>query len=217
MKKDLLMIVCLLLSVACGQLSPSVLALSAPAAPLQVFKTRERNLHAPHLYADKIDLLATLVDLPGAQNKHSYWEISCQLYFIPEATYYEALRRFPQGGYNPTPEEFPGRILLATRHQKKTRLSTPQDRSILLSGVDFKRKVPDVQRTKFAVLMTAYSLKIFDAELKTTVYDSGIFLTDPYETNDRDQKQDLPRKTLYLSFAVTPRGTLNRSQLRPKT
>jgi hypothetical protein len=187
---------------------------SAVPASSQTMTMRQPNLHAPQLYADKIDFSATLVDLPGAQNKQSYWELSYQLYFIPEARYYEALRGFPQGGYDPTPEEFPGRILLTTGHQKKSRLATPQERAILLTAVNFKDKVPDVQRTKFGILLTAYSVKIFDGELNKTIYDSGIFLTHPYET--QDQKQDLPRKTLYLTFSVTPKGTLNYSQLRPR-
>jgi hypothetical protein len=205
MIKDLLTIVCLLL---CGVLSP-------PALAVQTFNVRQPNLYAPHLYADKIELLATLDELPGAQKNSSYFELSYQLYFIPEARYHEALGRFPQGGYDPTPEEFPGRILLAAGHQKKRRLSTPQERTILLTGVNFKQKVPDVQRTKFGVLMTAYSVKIFDAGLDKTIYDSGIFLTDAYEPSPQDPKQDQPRKTLYLTFRVTPRGTLNYSQ-RPR-
>jgi hypothetical protein len=61
--------------------------------------------------------------------------------------------------------------------------------------------------------MTGYAVKIFDAELKTTVYESGIFLTDPFERNPDDQKQVSPRKTLYLNFAVNPNGTLDYSQL----
>jgi len=191
-----------------------VCACSAVPAPSQTMTMRQPNLYAPQLYADKIDFSATLVDLPGAQNKQSYWELSYQLYFIPEARYYEALRGFPQGGYDPTPEEFPGRILLATGHQKKSRLATPPERTILLTAVNFKEKVPDAQRTKFGILLTAYSVKIFDGELNKTIYDSGIFLTHPYET--QDQKQDLPRKTLYLTFSVTPKGTLNYSQLRPR-
>ena len=96
-------------------------------------------------------------------------------YFVPEDKYYEALKGFPRGGSNPTPEQFPGRILLAEGHKKKTRLGTLKERTITLTGVVFKEKVPDVQRTKFALLMTGYSVKIFDAELNTTVYNSGIF------------------------------------------
>lgn len=207
MIRSLLLIVCLQLSVTLGMFSPAV--------EPQIFRTRERNVYAPQLYADKIEFLAKLENLPGAQKKQSYWELSYQLYFIPEAKYYEALSRFPQGGHNPTPEEFPGKTLLVASHQKKTRLSTPEDRTLLLSGIDFKRKVPDTQRTMFGVLLTVWAVKIFDAEIKTTIYDSGIFITDACEPDPRDEKQAIARKTVYLTFHVTSKGTLNYSQ-RPR-
>lgn len=174
------------------------------------FTVREPNLYAPELYADNLDFIATLEKLPGANNKQSYWELSYQLFFIPEDKYHDTLRRLGRGSHNPTAEEFGGRILLAEGHKKKTRLGTPEQRTITLSGLAFKQKVPDPQRTKFAVLMTSYSVKIFDAELNTTLYYSGIFLTDPYEA--QDQKQAIARKTLYLNFGVNQNGTLNRSQ-----
>jgi hypothetical protein len=62
------------------------------------FRTRENNVHAPQLYADKLDFMATLVDLPGAKNKQSYWELSYQLYFVPEETYWATVRRLPRNG-----------------------------------------------------------------------------------------------------------------------
>jgi hypothetical protein len=96
-------------------------------------RIREPNLHAPNLYADKIDFIATLVDLPGSKRKQSYWELSYQLFFVPEESYYETIRRLPQGGSNPTPEEFSGRILLAEGREKKTRLETLKERTITLS------------------------------------------------------------------------------------
>jgi hypothetical protein len=179
------------------------------------FRVREVNVHAPSLYADHIDFIATLKDLPGARHKQSSWELSYQLFFVPEDKYHEALRHAPKGGFNPTPEHFEGRILLAEGHKKKTRLGTLKERTITLNGVPFKQKVPDALRTKFSVLITAYSLKIFDAELNTTVYHSAVFVTDPFEASAHDQKQAVPRKTLYLSFGVNKNGTLNRSQLPP--
>lgn len=179
-------------------------------------RTREPNLHVPNLYADKIDFIATLVDLPGSKKKESYWELSYQLFFVPEERYYETIQRLPRGGSSPTPEEFSGRILLAEGREKKRHLEMLKERTISLTGVTFKQKVPDAQRTKFAYLMTSYSVKIFDAELNTTVYHSGIFLTEPYEANTNDKKQNIARNSFYLSFRVNPNGTLSRSQLRPK-
>ena len=212
MIKDLLTIVCLQSSIMFGSVSPSVPGTTSPAVEPQIFRTREKNLYAPHVYADKIDFLARIEGLPGAQKKQSYWELSYQLYFLSEAEYNEAGRRFPQGAYNPTPEEYPGKILLTTGHKKKTRLSTPEERTILLTGIDLKRKVPDAQQTMFGVLLTVWAVKIFDAELKTTIYQSGMFFTDASEIDPKDQKQAIARKTLYLTFNVTSRGTLNYSQ-----
>lgn len=207
------------LSVVFASFLPQAVAASSVAAQTgqRGFTMREPNLYAPHFYADKIDFIATLVDLPGAKKKQSHWELSYQLYFIPEDTYYEALRRLRKSGSNPTPEQFSGRILLAEGHKRKPRLATLRDRTIVLTGVPFKQKVPDAQRTKFAYLMTGYSVKIFDAALNTTVYRSGIFLTEPFEANSDDQKQASARKTIYLSFAVNPDGVLNYSQAAPKT
>ena len=207
MVKDLLTIVCLQLSVAFGLFSSPVEA--------QTFRARQPNLYAPQVYADKIDFVATLESLPGAEKKQSYWELSYQLYFLPEAKYYEALRHFPQGGHDPTPEEFAGKTLLTASRQRKTRLSSPPDRTMRLTGIDFKRKVPDAQRTMFGVLVTVWAVKIFDAELKTTIYESGMFFTDAFEPDPRDPNQAIARKTVYLTFHVTPKGTLNYSQ-RPR-
>jgi hypothetical protein len=216
----ILTVIFLVWSVVFGScLPPVIVASSFAVQPSQgargTFRVREPNLHVPNLYGDKIDFVATLVDLPGARKKQSYWELSYQLFFVPEERYYETIQRLPSGGSNPTPQEFSGRILLAEGHKKKTGLETLEGRTITLTGVPFKQKVPDALRTKFAYLMTGYSLKIFDAELNTTIYRSGIFLTQPYEASLEDQKQDSARKTIYLTFLVTSDGKLNRSQLRP--
>ena len=177
------------------------------------FRVREVNVYAPQVYADRLDFIATLVDLPGARKKQSYWELSYQLFFVPEDKYDEAVARFPKGGYNPTPEEFPGRVLLVEGHKKIRGLGTLQRRTINLTAVPFKQRVPDNKRTKFASLMTYFSVKIFDAELKTTLYRSGLFLTEPYEDHPQDPNEAIARKTIYLNFMVTKDGFLNLSQL----
>src|SRR5687768_5169436 len=193
MIKDLLKIVLLQCAFLFGSfISPatsvSSTSVTAPQGRSSGFKVHEPNVHAPHLFADKLDFVATLVRLPGAEKKQSYWELSYQLFFVPEDKYYEALKHAPRGPSNPTPEEFPGRILLAEGHKKRMSVGTPKERTITLTGVSFKSKIPDAQRTKFSYLMTAYSLKIFDAKLNTTVYKSGVFLREPFEqSNDQDQ------------------------------
>ena len=189
---------------------------SLPEAKSQTgsgFQVRQPYVHAPELYSEKLDFVATLVNLPGVKHKQSRWELSYQLFFIPEAKYQEALDRLPRGGSNPPPEHFRGRILLAQGHKKMGRLGTMEERTITLNGVPFKQKVPDALRTRHGVLMTGYSIKIFDAELKTNIYMSGIFLTDPFDDVPNDQTQLTPRKTLYLNFSVNPNGTLNYSQM----
>ena len=181
------------------------------------FKVREPNLYAPDLYADNLDFIATLLDMPALTKGQSYWELSYQIIFIPEDKYWETIRTFPRGGYNPKPEEFPGRILLAQGHKKMAHLDALNGRTLTLNGVRFKQRIPDAQRTKFGMLGTAYSVKIFDAELNTTVYHSGLFLTEAYEDDPQDEKQAIARKTLYLNFGVNKDGSLNYSQMRRKS
>ena len=188
---------------------PSALA---PQTAQTGFRTRENNVPAPQLYADKLDLIATLVKLPGANNKRSYWELSYQLYFIPEESYWASIRRLPRGGSNPSPDFFPGTILIAEGRRKSKRIGTLENRTLTLTGLPFKQKVPDALRTKFAVVMTSYAVKIFDAQLNTTVTRSGVFLTDPFEESPDHPNQVIARKTIYLNFGVNPNGTLNGSQ-----
>jgi hypothetical protein len=175
------------------------------------FSKRENNVYAPELYAKELNFIATLVDLPGAKNTKSYWELSYQLYFIPENKYYEALQSMPAGGANPGPEQFPGKILLAEAHEKKIKLATLKERTHVATKLSFKDKIPDAARTKFARIMTSYAIKIFDGELNTTVYRSGIFLTKPYE-DPSNSTAATPRQTIYLNFMLSPQGVLNRSQ-----
>lgn len=182
----------------------------ATQSPTGSFSKRENNVYAPDLYAKELDFRATLVDLPGANNAKSFWELSYQLYFIPENKYYEALESMPSGAANPSPEQFPGRILLAEAHEKKTKLATLKDRTRVDTKLAFKDKVPDAARTKFARIMTSYAIKIFDAELNTTVYRTGIFLAKPYE--DAANAAPAARQTIYLNFMLSPQGVLSRSQ-----
>ncbi|MFN2408282.1 MAG: hypothetical protein ABR594_19725 [Pyrinomonadaceae bacterium] len=200
------------LAIALLQLSLALSSALEPPTAQTGFRTRENNVHAPQLYADKLDFIATLVKLPGANNKRSYWELSYQLYFIPEESYWTSIRRLPRGGSGPSADFFPRTILIAEGHRKSRRIGTLDDRTITLTRLAFKQKVPDALRTKFAVVMTSYTVKIFDAQLNTTVTDSGIFVTDPFDTSPDHPNQVVARKTIYLNFGVNPNGTLNGSQ-----
>jgi hypothetical protein len=177
------------------------------------FRNREPNVHAPTLYADKLTMKVTLVNLPGAESAGSSWEVSYRLFFIPEDKYYADVQKLPPGGSSPGPEQFRGKILLAEGQVKKTELATIQNRTYIRGNIPFKFVVPDNQRTKFARLMTAYSVKVFDAKLNTSVYRSGTFANPPFD--NPDPSNAIQRDTLYLNFMVSPTGDLYRSH-RPR-
>jgi len=50
-----------------------------------VFRKLEPNLYSPQLYAEKLKIKFSLVDLPGSKDARSTWEVSYRLYFISEA------------------------------------------------------------------------------------------------------------------------------------
>jgi hypothetical protein len=185
----------------------------AQQGPKTNFRIREPNVHAPWLYNDNLTLKITLVNLPGADNAGSYSECSYQVFFIPEDKYYTAVASLPSGAQNPTPDQFPGRLLIAEGTIKKNHLKTIEQRTYT-RAFPFKSKVPDAQQTKFARLMTSYSVKVFDAKLNKTVYRSGIFLTFPFD-DASDQGNAPARQTLYTSFMISDSGDIYRSQ-RPR-
>lgn len=173
----------------------------------------EPNVYAPDLYADRVKLQMTLIDLPGAAERGSYWEVSYQLYFISEADFMKALQRAPSGSWNPTPEDFPGRVLLGRGHLKRTSLGTPPERSHLSRAFPLKARVPDRLRTKFATILTSYTVKIFDARLASTTYRTGTFATQPFINDPASGGRAVARSLLYANFYVSPRGELFYSQL----
>ncbi|MGH9876894.1 MAG: hypothetical protein ACRD5H_04595 [Nitrososphaerales archaeon] len=180
----------------------------------------EPNLLAPDLYSDKLRVRMSLVDLPGANEKDSYWEVTYKLYFISEAEYREVSKQIlkqsaPGGGtvtWNPAPSMFPGKILLAEGEFRKTKLSSLQDRVYEQEEILFKSKIPDKDRTKYARIMSSYSVKIFDARLKTPIYESGKFLTMPFTDNPGVKDSAVPRITVYTNFFITSKGQLLASQ-----
>lgn len=174
----------------------------------------EPNVYAPDLYADKLRMKFTLVNLPGSGEPGSFWEISYRLYFIPEAVFAKEVERRKHGEQNSAgPPQYSRQVLLAQGHFKKAKTATLKDRTYILDGVDFKSKVPDGERTKFAILMTVYSVKIFDARLKTTAYHSSYFVTTPFADDPAQPQKAVPRTTIYTSFYLSPKGNIWGSQL----
>ena len=171
---------------------------------------REPDLPAPDLFADKLTLKAALIDLPGATNPKSTWELTYAVYFIPEREYYSLLDRLPPGQHNLEVEKFTRKILLAQGRVNKVSLASPQDRSEI-KDIIFKTRVPEKDKTKFARLLTSYSVKIYDAHLKMPVYHSGVFVTNVFEKGS-GKNQAAPKNSLYLNFLVSPEGNLSYTQ-----
>lgn len=180
------------------------------------FSRSEPNLYAPGLYADNLRIKVTLINLPGAGDPQSNWEGAYQLYFVSEAEFQKVVKQLPPGGYSLRPDQFPNKILLAKGTFKKAGLSSLQDRTYIQSDVAFKSRVPDSDRTKAARLITSYSVKIFDAKLKSPIYRSGVFLTHPFDDTGGADKA-VPRGTIYLNFFVSPEGQLFYSQWARET
>jgi hypothetical protein len=173
-------------------------------------KEIEPDVHAPNLYSDSLKLKMTLINLPGAAEAGSSWEVSYQVFFVPEAKVREMLKGRPSGGWNPTPADFPGRILLGEGKLRRTSLRALSDRTYLSADIPLKARVRDKDRTKFATILTSYSVKIFDAGLKSSIYRSGTFVTRPFA--DDPGGGATARTLLYANFYVSPQGRLFYSQ-----
>jgi hypothetical protein len=176
------------------------------------YRKIEPNVYAPDLYADRIKIKLSLVDLPGAVESKSYWEASYQIFFISEANLQAALKNAPAGGWNPTPADFPGRILLGQGTFRRNRLRTLTDRTYLSRAIPLKVRVPDKLRTKFATILTSYSVKIFDARLKSNIYKAGTFATQPFMDDPASGGNETARSLLYANFYVSSNGHLFYSQ-----
>jgi hypothetical protein len=140
-------------------------------------------------------------------------EVSYQVYFISEEVYEKTMRSLARGGVvqaDLEPSLFSEKILLDKGSFKLTHLNSLNSRTRVIGPFAFKSKIPDAQRTKAAFLMTSYTAKIYDAYLKNIVYDSGVWMTKPFE-NDQ-QETPIPRTMLYANFFVSPTGQLFKSQ-----
>lgn len=172
----------------------------------------EPNVYAPHLYTNRLKLKMTLINLPGADEPGSYWEASYQVFFISESNYQNALRGAPRGGWNPTPENFPGRVLLGEGRLRRNSLRTLTERTYLSRAFPFRSRVADGARTKYGTILTSYSVKIFDSRLKSNIYRSGTFVTRPFTGDAAAGEAEAARTMLYANFYVGPGGQLSYSQ-----
>jgi hypothetical protein len=155
-----------------------------------------------------------LINLPGASQPGSFWELEFEIYFVSEASFKQTMRRLvgEAGSTNPQASDFQEKILLRSGKFKITRLKSLDDRTRLIGPITFKAKVPDAQRTQAASLITSYSVKIYDASLKKTIFDAGLWVTKPFEADNSQSENAIPRRTLYANFFVSPKGELFKSQ-----
>ena len=176
-------------------------------------RTIEPNRVTPELYADNLSLKVTLMNLPGAKNSASYWQAEYKIYFVAEAEFEKVFRQLKKEGKNKelSPEYFPNKTLLAEGKLNKRGLSTLPSRTTIRDGIEFKRKIPTEQQTAFSNILSFYSVKVYDGDLKKDIYQSDVFVTPPFDTDSSDRNSFTPRSHVYLNFYVSPEGAIYRS------
>ena len=207
-RKRMVLLLALAITVA-GVLQPDYVSGQKPSRRVRSIRF-EPNVYAPHLYADELTMQFMLVNLPGAGIKGTSWRGEYKLYFVPEAEFEKVKKS------NLRAEDFTNKTLLAEGSFKNDGLATPGSRTFVRSSIPFKARIPDNQRTKFAKILTIYSVKIYDAKLKTTVYKSSLFIAHPFDTDElfSDSEKIIARKTIYTSFFVAPDGDFFTAQWR---
>jgi hypothetical protein len=179
-------------------------------------RTIRPNLIAPEVYADKLSLKITLMNLPGAATPTSNWEVEYKVFFVAEQDFEKSMKEISKAGKSRElrPEYFQSRILLAEGKFSKQKLATLKDRSFLRPEIVFRDKIPHDQQTSFSSIMTFYSVKVFDAKLKKDIYGSDVFVVPPFEADTNDRNSFSPRAELFLNFFVAENGSLYRSNTK---
>ena len=166
------------------------------------------NRFAPEFYAEDLSVKATLVNLPGADTAGSTWTLSYEVYFLPEGQVGElAAKRGGRLGSETSVSDFPKRIFLGKAGFTKKNLKTLADRTVISEKFKFRSKIPVSLQMENANIITAYTIKVYDAKLKKTLVRNRIF----YGRIFIGDKQK--RSKVYLSFYIPPSGEINDSQL----
>lgn len=172
-----------------------------------------RNSYAPELYAENLDFRTMLVNLPGAKTSGSNWQVSYQIYFVPESDFDNSIPKIRSR--EPAPQDFSQKILLASGSFNKNPISEISQRVIEKNAIIFSSKIPNNSKTAFAKIIVFYSAKIYDAKLKQNIYSSSLFITPPFASNGSDKE---PRRKLFLNFFVNENGKVYTSnEARNKT
>ncbi len=173
-------------------------------------RTVTPNKPTPELYSDRLSLKVTLMNLPGAATPGSSWQGEYKVFFVAEREFDGVMKQLSREGRarDLRQEYFPGRILLAQGQFNKARLGTLRDRTSWRNGIPFRGRVPAAQQTSFASIIIFYSVKVYDAKLRKNVYDTGHFVVPPFDTNSSDRDNFTAATTLYMSFYVSERGDI---------
>jgi hypothetical protein len=176
-------------------------------------RTIAPNRVTPELYSEKLSLKITLMNLPGAKNSASSLQVEYRIYFVAEAEFEKTFQQLKKEGKHKDliPAYFPNKTLLAEGKVEKRDLSALASRTFIRDGIEFKRKIPNEQQTSFSNIISFYSVKIYDGELKKDVYQSNTFIVPPFDTDSDDRNSLQARSHVYLSFYVSPEGALYRS------
>lgn len=167
------------------------------------------NRYAPEFYGEDLSVKATLVDLPGADMAGSTWTLSYEVYFLPEGVVKElALKRGGRLGAETSVSDFPQRIFLGKGDFTKKNLKTLADRTVISENFKFRSKIPVSMQMETAKLITAYTMKIYDAKLKKTLVKTRNFYGRVFIGN-----KEKKREKIYLTFNVTPSGDVYDSPL----
>lgn len=181
----------------------------------------ESNLYSPNLYVDYLKLNITLVDFPGALLPESRWELSYRLFFVPEGEWKKSasdrMKRRKSSEeivfLDSEADSYPIKTLLAEGTVRPANLADLNHRTFISDRIQFRDKIPDRHRTKFAKLLTTYVVKIYDAKLNLTFSRSRLFDRFPFEEEASGSKVQ-PCQVVYLNFLISPDGKLHDSQVK---
>lgn len=146
--------------------------------------------------------------MPGANVAGSTWTLWYEVYFLPEGQLREvALKKGGRLGEEIGAGDFPRRIFLGKGSFKRKSLKTLAERTATGGKFAFKSKIPAALQMEGANLLTVYTIKIYDAKLKKTIVNNGVF----YGRSFIGDKQK--REKAYLNFYVDSSGNIFKSQL----
>ncbi len=166
------------------------------------------NRFAPEFYGEVLSLKATLVNLPGASAAGSTWTLYYEVYFLPEGHATEvALKRGGRLGSETSAGDFPKRIFLGKGGFTKKNLKTLANRTAVSDNFKLRSMIPVSLQMENTKLLTVYTMKVYDANLKKTILKNGLFFGGVFVGNKQK------REKMYLNFYISASGEVYVSQV----